>query len=289
MSNVRNLDRPREHLAGRAVQYVRMSTDKQKYSIQHQVKLIGEYAGQRGLTIVRSYEDEGFRISGRNGLKVLIEDVRSGGADFDHVLVYDVSRWGPLSGCRRERLLRIYLLEGRHQAALLSDEFENDGSLASTILKNVKRLMAGEYSRQLSRRIFLSQCWMAESGLWRGGAAGYGLRRQLVDVNGQPIRMPERGRHKSISTERVILRPGPSSEIAVIRRIFNLSSAPDDLPESHRQDETRRKVGLGHSSNGPSWIELAEIRVSTTESRFVACLNRLSQQNRPKPENIRFE
>ncbi|MET4480251.1 hypothetical protein, partial [Bradyrhizobium sp. F1.13.3] len=33
---------------------------------------------------------------------------------------------------------------------------------------------------------------------------------------------------------------------------------------------------------GPSWIDLAEIRVNTTESRFVTCLNRLLQQNRPK-------
>ncbi|WP_247403706.1 MULTISPECIES: hypothetical protein, partial [unclassified Bradyrhizobium] len=33
--------------------------------------------------------------------------------------------------------------------------------------------------------------------------------------------------------------------------------------------------------DGPSWIDLAEIRVNTTESRFVTCLNRLLQQNRP--------
>src|SRR6476619_1782735 len=46
-------------------------------------------------------------------------------------------------------------------------------------------------------------------------------------------------------------------------------------------DETRRTVDLGHSSDGPSWIDLAAIRVNTTESRFVASLNRLLQQNRP--------
>ncbi|MET4484219.1 hypothetical protein, partial [Bradyrhizobium sp. F1.13.3] len=34
----------------------------------------------------------------------------------------------------------------------------------------------------------------------------------------------------------------------------------------------------------PSWIDLAEIRVNTTESRFVTCLNRLLQQNRPEPD-----
>src|ERR1700722_17835856 len=58
------------------------------------------------------------------------------------------------------------------------------------------------------------------------------------------------------------------------------SSAPDDLPEPRRQDETRRTVDLGHSSDGPSSIDLAENRVNTTESRFAASLNRLLQQNR---------
>src|SRR5579872_6644482 len=59
------------------------------------------------------------------------------------------------------------------------------------------------------------------------------------------------------------------------------SSAPGDLPEPRLQDETRRTVDLGHSSNGPSWIDPAEIRVITTESRLGARLNCLLQQNRP--------
>jgi len=48
-----------------------------------------------------------------------------------------------------------------------------------------------------------------------------------------------------------------------------------DLPYQviRRQDETRRTVDLGHSSDGPSLIDLAEIRLTTTESRFAACLN----------------
>src|ERR1700733_14062942 len=58
------------------------------------------------------------------------------------------------------------------------------------------------------------------------------------------------------------------------------SGAPDDLGGPRRQDETRRTVDPGHSSDGPSWIGLAENRVTTTESRFAAYLNRLFQQNR---------
>src|SRR5439155_967044 len=81
----------------RAAQYVRMSTDFQRYSIQNQAAAIAAYAQQRNLTIVRTYLDEGrsgLRINGRPGLIELLEDVQSGHADFDHILVYDVSRWG---------------------------------------------------------------------------------------------------------------------------------------------------------------------------------------------------
>src|SRR5580704_7431038 len=79
--------------------------------------------------------------------------------------------------------------------------------------------------------------------------------------------------------------PSTNSEMLVLReartdREQHRSSAPDDLQEPRRQDETRRTVDLGHSSGGPSWIDLAEIRVNATESRFAAGLNRLLQQKR---------
>ena len=88
---------PRSQLVLRAAQYVRMSTDYQRYSIENQVVVIAAYAERHGLTIVRTYRDEGesgLRIRNRKGLRELIDDVSSGRADFTHLLVYDVSRWG---------------------------------------------------------------------------------------------------------------------------------------------------------------------------------------------------
>src|SRR4051812_5150082 len=63
-------------------------------------------------------------------------------------------------------------------------------------------------------------------------------------------------------------------------RELRRSSAPGDLRGQRRLDEAHRTVDLGHSSDGPSWIDLAENRFNTTESRFAACLNRPLQQNR---------
>src|ERR1044071_784089 len=80
-----------------AAQYVRMSTELQRYSTQNQAAAIAAYAQQRNLTIVRTYVDEGksgLRINRRPGLQELLRDVQSGHVTFDDVLVYDVSRWG---------------------------------------------------------------------------------------------------------------------------------------------------------------------------------------------------
>ena len=80
----------------RAVAYVRMSTDHQKYSTENQLDAISRYAEDRDLKIIRVYEDagrSGLRLHGREALQRLMADVSSGGADFSAILVYDVSRW----------------------------------------------------------------------------------------------------------------------------------------------------------------------------------------------------
>ena len=81
----------------RAAEYVRMSTEHQKYSTENQADAIRQYARVRGFEIVRTYGDEGksgLRLDGRHALKQLIDDVQMGKTDFAAILVYDVSRWG---------------------------------------------------------------------------------------------------------------------------------------------------------------------------------------------------
>ena len=55
------------------------------------------YAEQRGYQIIRVFEDSGrsgLNIDGRDGLNSLMLEVQFGTADFQAILVYDVSRWG---------------------------------------------------------------------------------------------------------------------------------------------------------------------------------------------------
>lgn len=207
----------------RAAQYVRMSTDHQKYSTENQKDAIAAYAARHNLTIVRTYEDagrSGLRIEGRNALKQLIEDVRKRRADYSVVIAYDVSRWGRFPDADESAYYEYTCKEAGIRVQYCAEQFENDGSLSSTIIKSMKRAMAGEYSRELSAKVFAGQCRLIGLGFRQGGSPGYGLRRQLIDEHRIPKADLSRGEYKSLQTDRVILKPGPPHEIGVVQRIY---------------------------------------------------------------------
>jgi DNA invertase Pin-like site-specific DNA recombinase len=207
----------------RAAQYVRMSTEHQQYSTENQGDKILEYAARRNIEIVRTYADEGksgLRIDGRQALQKLIDDVQSGKADFQIILVYDVSRWGRFQDADESAYYEYICRRAGIQVAYCAEQFENDGSPVSTIVKGVKRAMAGEYSRELSAKVFAGQCRLIELGFRQGGPAGYGLRRVLIDQSGSVKGQLSRGEHKSLQTDRVILMPGPDEEVATVNQIY---------------------------------------------------------------------
>lgn len=214
---------PRGAQPWRAAQYVRMSTEHQRYSTENQSDAIAHYAEQRGIEIVRTYSDEGksgLRIQGRDGLKQLIDDIQSGKVDFEAVLVYDISRWGRFQDADESAYYEYICKRAGISVIYCAEQFENDGSPVSTIVKGVKRAMAGEYSRELSQKVFTGQSRLIELGYRQGGPPGFGLRRMLIDEHGVTKGILERGQHKSIQTDRVTLVPGPAEEIAVVQEIF---------------------------------------------------------------------
>ena len=77
--------------------------------------------------------------------------------------------------------------------------------------------MAGEYSRELSSKVFQGACRLIQLGYKQGGTAGFGLRRMLIDQNGQHKAALKMGEHKSLQTDRVILIPGPDEEVKVVQ------------------------------------------------------------------------
>jgi DNA invertase Pin-like site-specific DNA recombinase len=200
-----------------------MSTEHQQYSTENQAAKIREYAARRGIEIVRTYADagkSGLRIDGRASLQQLIKDVESGTADFTIILVYDVSRWGRFQDADESAYYEYRCRRAGIQVAYCAEQFENDGSPVSTIVKGVKRAMAGEYSRELSAKVFAGQCRLIELGFRQGGPAGYGLRRVLIDQNGSIKTELRQGEHKSLQTDRVILMPGPEDEVHTVNLMY---------------------------------------------------------------------
>ena len=205
-----------------------MSTDMQRYSIENQSETISRYAAERGLTIVRSYEDtgrSGLRLEGRDALKNLLADVRSGRADFKVILAYDVSRWGRFQDIDESAHYEFLCRRAGVSVEYCAEEFRNDGSIVAILLKGMKRAMAVEFSRELSARVFEGHKHLARLGFHQGGPAGLGLRRALVDRRSRPKGILADGQQKNLHADRVILIAGPPGETQIIRDIYRLYTA----------------------------------------------------------------
>jgi DNA invertase Pin-like site-specific DNA recombinase len=202
-----------------------MSSNQQRYSVENQKALIAVYALAHGYEIVRTYADtgrSGLSLKGRAALRQLLADVLDPARGFDAVLVLDVTRWGRFQDtdqaahyeflCRQEKVPIIYCQES----------FEDDMSPTSSILKLLKRVMAAEFSRELSQKVSRAKLRLAALGYNMGGGVSYGFRRELRDERGKRRLLLEAGETKAAQTDRVVFVPGPPEEIVVINRIFDM-------------------------------------------------------------------
>jgi DNA invertase Pin-like site-specific DNA recombinase len=209
----------------RAAQYVRMSTEHQQYSIENQSAAIKEYADRHGFEVVRTYSDaarSGLDLKRRPGLTQLIEDVVGGRADYQAVLVFDVSRWGRFQDADESAHYEFLCKSAGIPIHYCAEPFSNTDAISDTLLKTLKRSMAAEYSRELSAKVFAGLCRIARNGYKLGGPAGFGLRRLLLDPNGNPKLVLERGQRKSLANERVTYIAGPPEELQTIRDIYQM-------------------------------------------------------------------
>lgn len=237
----------------RAVAYSRMSTDHQQYSTQNQEDVIRRYADQNNIEILRIYSDggkSGLNIKGRKALQNLIATIELGKHDFSAILVYDISRWGRFQDADESAHYEFLCKKSGVSIHYCAEQFKNDGSISSNLFKQVKRTMAGEYSRELSTKVSLGAKRLIELGFRQGGCAGYGLRRMLVDHGGTQKNILLKGEHKSIQTDRVILVPGPPEEIKTVEWIYS-----QFLDERRDEEEIARLLNKQeiYAENESSW------------------------------------
>lgn len=259
--------------------YIRMSTERQKYSLSNQLDTIQSYANENNMEIVATFSDSGksgLSLKGRAGLSGLLSIVRSGQATFCNILVFDVSRWGRFQDTDEAAFYEYQCKLNNIQVHYCVENFVNDGSTVGTIVKSLKRAMAAEFSRELSSKVFIGQCNLVRKGFRQGGVAGFGLRRMLVNESGRFKGILEYGEHKSIRTDRVILVPGPEEEVSVVRRIYQIFASSNktyiDIARTLNEEGVKPDLGITWSRR--------KIKLILTNEKYIGnnLYNRTSQK-----------
>ena len=208
-----------------AAQYLRVSTERQEYSLDCQSARIANYAQEKGFAVCQTYCDEaksGLEIGRRKGLSQLLQDVVGRKQSYKAILVYDVSRWGRFQDPDEAAHYEFLCKAAGVSVHYCAEQFSNDGHPASLILKTLKRVMAAEYSRELSDKVFAGMTRVVRRGFRSGAHPGYGFRRLLISADGIPRQQLSAGEQKSIATDRVVLVPGPANEVFWVREIYRL-------------------------------------------------------------------
>ena len=255
----------------RAAQYVRMSTEHQQYSIENQSAAIKEYADSHGFEVVRTYSDparSGLDLRRRPGLRQLIEDIVGGRADYQAVLVFDVSRWGRFQDADESAHYEFLCKSAGIPIHYCAEPFSNASSIADTLLKSLKRTMAAEYIRELSAKVFAAQCRIARKGYKLGGSAGFGLRRLLLDSKGNPKMVLKHGDRKSLATERVTYIAGPPEELQTIRDIYQMFLEKQMTVNAITRDLNHRAIPKGTSR---PWYD-TEVLAILSHPKYVGCI-----------------
>lgn len=206
-----------------AAQYVRMSTEHQRYSIEHQVAANTLYALEHGYEIVQTFSDAGISgvtLTKRPALQALLADVLGGTARYQTVLVFDVSRWGRFQDPDQAAHYEFVCRQAGVTIQYCAESFSNDTGMSGAIMKSVKRVMAAEFSQELSVKISRAQDRVAAKGYWTNGPPGLGYRRQPMRPDGRTRPILEEGELNGVQDDRVVLVPGPPEEVALVRRIY---------------------------------------------------------------------
>jgi DNA invertase Pin-like site-specific DNA recombinase len=206
--------------------------------------------------------------------------VIEGRADFQVVLVFDVSRWGRFQDSDEAACYEFLCKRAGIRVHYCAEPFSNDGSPTSTFLKMVKRTMAAEYIRELSAKVLAGQCRLAANGLKLGGTSLLGLRRVLLDSEGKQKMVLRDGERKNIATDRVTYTLGPEEEVRLVLEIYSMFL--DQNMSINRIARVLNERGLGNR-NGNPWSHRT-VSTVLTHPKYTGCavFNMTSQKLRSK-------
>jgi DNA invertase Pin-like site-specific DNA recombinase len=212
-------------MAVKAAQYVRMSTDQQPGSIEIQKAAITEYAAAHGYEIVATYADEGksgLTLDERDGMKGLLYDVMRPSCLFTKLLVLDVSRWGRFQDVDESAYWEYHCRRNGVEVVYVAEPFPSATTPLESLIKQLKRVMAAEYSRELGLKIRAGQERSLRLGFVATGGRFLGYQRLAVSASGEPKRILQRGERKPLLTDKVRWVPGSAEDVELVRKIFDI-------------------------------------------------------------------
>ena len=206
-----------------AAQYLRISTGRQSTSLAGQAEMVERFANRQGITIGRTYFDlarSGLTTAGRLGFRQMLLDVRSKERTFSLILVPDISRWGRFQNPDQAAAYEFFCRDAGVEVLYVQDEDINPDDFGSSVIKHLRRMMAAEYSRELSDKVFRAHLTQAGLGYFQGGPPIYGFRRVLLSPAGGAKVTMSPGERKYSAMDRVTLALGPQREVRTIKMIF---------------------------------------------------------------------
>lgn len=222
-------------MTSKAAQYVRMSSELQPCSIEVQQLTIADYAKRHDLEIVATYTDEartGLTLSGRAGMQSLLRDVMNDDCPFDVVLVLDVTRWGRFQDVDEAAYYEFHCRKNGVRVQYVAESFKSDSPTPfESILKQLKRAMAGEYSRDLGIKTRSGHANLINKGFATGCLPCLGFRRMSVSSGGVDGRLLQPRERKPLVTDHVRWVLGPEDEVKVVDTIFKEFVAGSSIPK----------------------------------------------------------
>lgn len=209
----------------RCAAYMRCSTSMQENSIENQRMQIKAYAKANGMTIVREFDDpdrSGTNVEKREGFQAMKDFVEQNKGLIAAILVLDVTRWGRFEDADEGAYWEYHFKRMGILVIYVNEEFDNSPTMKDNIMKSLKRTMAGEYSRELSKKVLQGAKTVAGKGFSVGGTPPFGYDRLLVDSSGEPVRVLKPGEQKHEKNQRIIYTPADDEKVAVVRRIFHM-------------------------------------------------------------------
>ncbi len=211
----------------KAVAYYRRSTrDMQEYSIPIQREEAHNFAVKHNLEIIHEEEDKDSGVTAeRPGFKRLMNDwvQNRDKTGFDYILVKDDSRWGRFQKKDEAGHYEYLCNENGIQVIYFSEGFPIEGEgveMLTGLQRTVKREMASEFSRKLSRDVFRGMIKISSEGYSVGGSACYGMNRLLLDEKKNPVKILKKGERKGLANDRIRFIPANDEKTKAVRDIF---------------------------------------------------------------------